>query len=108
MSEDIKWLIGAVIGFVGLVLALIARDRQTWSGMKNVADEAGKETDRLHERVNRVRDEYVRRDDLDKHLDRLSAQMKEIREESTKSSEAISGKLDALTMAMVNRNKGDS
>lgn len=59
-------VIGWGLSVVGIVGGIIARDRALMRQI-NDGDAA------LHERVNRTRDEFVRRDDLDKHLARIDA-----------------------------------
>lgn len=64
-----------LFGFVACIGGLIARDRYISAaiatGDKAVRDEMIKETGVCHERINKTRDEFVRRDDLDGHLARI-------------------------------------
>lgn len=62
-------------GFVACIGGLIARDRYIsaaiTSGDKAVRDEMSRDIGVCHERINKTRDEFVRRDDLDGHLARI-------------------------------------
>jgi septal ring factor EnvC (AmiA/AmiB activator) len=72
MGEELKWLIG--IGITFMIAAFTAISTALYR--TNAAMKAG--DDRLHERVNKVREDYVRRDDLDKHLTRLDTKLDRI------------------------------
>lgn len=108
------WAI-ALVAFGGLlspfVLAAMARDRSL-VGMINTAangaaakvDSVRKETialinaqtGPLHDRINRVRDEYVRRDDLQAHLVGIEKRFDDLRAELRRSSESTDKKLDEI------------
>ena len=92
---DIAGAVGIVAALIGLLGAAVARDRYV---MRLISDQ-GKE---LHERVNRVRDEYVRRVDLDGHIGRLESNMRELRDELKANHKDMNSRLDAL-IAAVNR-----
>lgn len=81
---ELQWLIGVSLTVVlsvagiaaGAFRAMSARlDRQT----EKLARAIGDGDDKLHERINRVRDDYVRRVDLDGHLSRFDKNFDEIR-----------------------------
>ena len=75
MEPEIWKLIGVLVTILIFGCGtLIAAFRSVYKTM-----EAG--DDALHERVNRVRDEYVRRVDLDTHMARIEATLKEMRDE---------------------------
>ncbi len=50
--------------------------------------------DHLHERVNRVRDEYVKRVDLDGHMTRMETNVRELRDENREGTREINRRLD--------------
>ena len=52
--------------------------------------------DPLHERINRVRDEYVRRDDLDGHLARLDTRFDKMEAAVQRSQDYVERKFDEL------------
>lgn len=87
--DDIKWLIGTLIGVVALVGGLVTRDRQ-------MANQIRAGDDRLHERINRTRDEYVRRDDLDGQIRRLESSVTDMRDEMRHSSTEINKRFDSV------------
>ena len=52
--------------------------------------------DRLHDRINRVRDDDVRRDDLPNHITRLDDNIKEMRKEMKEETSKSNDRLDRL------------
>ena len=107
----VTWLIGAILTAVTVVGGFIVRDRQV---AKLIADgderirgelEASKAStkedfDNLHERVNKVREGYVRRDDLDTHLQRMGDDIKDMRGENREATKAMNERLDAVLAAL--------
>ena len=96
-----EWeIIAAVAALATIIGGVIARDRyvmkQISSGDEAVRDAAQKASDMLHERVNRTRDEYVRRVDLDSHLTRLDTSMQDLAKEMRDSARNTSQRLDAV------------
>ena len=118
---DIDW--GVVVSFTGLAVvvtgAVIARDRQITNMIhKNhientdaVADAAKLAADgdkELHSRVNRLREhtdkEFVRRTDLDGHLQRIEKGVAEIRTEMRDERHETNNRLDAVLTAISKSN----
>jgi uncharacterized membrane protein YhiD involved in acid resistance len=68
--------IGALIGWGLTVLAIVGgiilRDRQVMSTIQDGDD-------KLHHRINDTRDQYVRRDDLAQHIQRIEKTVDEMR-----------------------------
>jgi uncharacterized protein YlxW (UPF0749 family) len=64
MNIELAHLITWGLTLIGLVGAAILRDRQH-------AEAVRRGDDVLHQRINKVRDEYVRRDDLNSHIERI-------------------------------------
>lgn len=95
MGEDIKWLIGIGVTFG---LALIASFRSLSASIKS-GDDA------LHERINRTRDDYVRRVDLDVHIKQLRDSMKELKEETRESAKETNKRLDQVLAVLAQENK---
>ena len=93
MTSELQWLIGAFIGIVGLIGGIIARDRQLTTLIKTGDDQ-------LHERINRTRDDYVRRDDLAQNNARISDDLRQLREELHKSREEQNRRLDVILTAI--------
>ena len=100
-----NWQIFLGIGGImtPVVLAAMARDRSLismFTTMETGLEQRIKaETAPLHERVNRVRDEYVRRDDLEAHLSRMEKQFDEVRAELRRTSETNEKRLaEILTL----------
>lgn len=71
MDETTKWLIGALFGLFSGVAAY----------SKHVAAQIKDGDDELHHRVNQIRDEYVKRVDLDAHMNRVESRLRDTREE---------------------------
>lgn len=71
MAEDVKWIIGIGLTLAGLCFAY---GRYVYSMITDGHKE-------LHHRINTVRDEYVKRADLDAHLNRYDVRMRELRDE---------------------------
>lgn len=86
-------------------LAALARDRALLAMIGKVKDDAGElvkaTTDPLHERVNRVRDEYVRRDDLNDHLARIDKRFDDMAAEQRRAN----GRLDEIRDLLVGHGK---
>lgn len=79
MEDETKWIIGV---FTTIHLAVVG-----WIWKVNNA---------LHTRINRVRETYVRRDDLDGHIQRLESEMKQLRADQKEASKSVSNQLDRL------------
>lgn len=79
------WQLAIAIASLAIAIGVpvIARDRSLMAMIgdaKEAARRAATDVAReLHERVNRVREEYVRRDDLDGHLQRIDQRINELR-----------------------------
>ena len=61
--------------------------------------------DRLHERVNRVRDEYVRRVDLDDLVAQLRDSVRELRDETREASRGTNTRLDQVLAVLAKNTK---
>ena len=105
-----------LIGLFGLVVviagAAIARDRQLTNMIHKNHEEGltaiNDGDDRLHTRVNELREHvsngYVRRDDLDGHLQRIEKGVSEIRNEMREERRDTNNRLDAVLSAISQRN----
>lgn len=91
-----------------IVLAAMARDKSLMTMIAGAKDDMGAQitqaTAPLHERVNRVRDEYVRRDDLAGHLMRVEKHMDEIRAEQRRQYDHTDKRLSEITALIRNGN----
>lgn len=90
----------AIIAAIGCVGGIIARDRYIASMMVNgdkaVRDAMDKRIDVVHERVNKTRDEFVRREDLDGHLVRIEKTITSMHEEQKETNRRIDNFLAAI------------
>jgi hypothetical protein len=90
---------GLLVGIGGLltpiVLAAKARDTSLLTMIAAVKHDSGKmvqaATEPIHERINRVRDEFVRRDDLDGHLARIDKQFDAVHSAIQRGNDEIKG-----------------
>lgn len=73
MSEELRWLVGVAVTQVGVVAGILIVAFRSLSQARAEGD------DKLHERINRVKDEYVRRVDLDQRLTHFERQQEEMR-----------------------------
>lgn len=106
VDDDLRWLIGTTITLATFFGgALIASFRSLSHAQKTAEDRLGAAIkdgdDQLHERVNRVRDEYVRRVDLDGHVSQLREGMKELKDETRESARGMNKRLDQVLDALV-------
>ncbi|MFY7925575.1 MAG: hypothetical protein ACOVN5_07175 [Aquidulcibacter sp.] len=93
MEETAKWLLG-LITTIGLAMTGYVR---------HVAQKAQTDSDMLHSRVNQIRDEYVKRIDLDAHMARqdrtaaeLKAELKEFARDIKAAQDHTNSRLDAV------------
>lgn len=98
---------GGVIGLLTVVGGVIARDRSLvamFTAMVEVArDEADKEAKALHERINRVRDEYSKRTDLDAHVQQMNTAINSLANEVRAHTTQTNSRLDSLVAVLVKR-----
>ncbi len=71
MADEIKWLIG--LGMT-LVLAASATIIGAFRG-------TSAKITAVHNRIDKVKDDYVRREDLDGHIQRIEGNLRELRDE---------------------------
>ena len=85
-ASNVETSIVEIIAAAGVTVAMIggvvARDRY-------ITRAIGREAERLHARIDRIREGYVRRDDLAGHLARLEKSMDEMRREQRRSAERM-------------------
>lgn len=96
MGEDLKWLIGMLLAFSTAVGGLIARDRQVMKAIKD-GDE------KLHERINKAQTEYVRREDLNRHIQSIESNVRSMREEQRETNRRIDAVLSELARKELSR-----
>jgi predicted heme/steroid binding protein len=71
MDGDLKWVIGIAVSMVlAFGTAMVGAFRNVSAKIAN-----------LHGRVDDVKEKYVRRDDLDGHIQRLDGNVRDLREE---------------------------
>lgn len=72
MDSDLKWAIGIavtmIMAFGGIMVGTFRNVSMKIAG--------------LHGRVDEVKEKYVRRDDLDGHINRIDTNLRELREET--------------------------
>ena len=108
MDEDLKWLIGiAVTLFLFWGSMLGGAFWRIMGTIRKVEDAVEKGDKELHERINRVREDTVRKADLVDLGTGLRDDMKEMRQEHRDATKATNSRLDALLAAIASRNHGD-
>lgn len=86
MSGELQWLLGVSVSVLlatagMLIAAFRALSAKIDSSNAEQTELIKDGDDKLHERINRVRDEYVKRIDLDGHLGRIDQTLREMRDE---------------------------
>lgn len=93
-------MIGTALTFITCVGGLIVRDRAVLAiiaaGDKAVRDEISTELKTLHERINKTRDEFVRRDDLDTHLKSIEQSISRMYDEQRQTNHRLDGFMTAM------------
>lgn len=92
-APELLALLGAAGTIIAIIGAIVASHRWT-------TDKIQKGDDALHERVNRVRDDYVRRVDLDTHMTRLETNVHQLREENREGTREINRRLDTMLTSL--------
>lgn len=88
--EFAQWIIVSAIAAVSMVGGIIIRDRQIIK-MINMGDE------KLHNRISQVEYHYVRRDDLNGHIQTIENTVNQMREEQRETNRRIDSVLTALS-----------
>ena len=89
MGEEIRWLIGAAFSFCVLVGGVVTRDRQMAKQIRDVED-------RLHDRVNKVKDDYVKKADMEAGMARISDDVSKLRDEIRDDRQETNRRLDTI------------
>ena len=93
-DEAMRWFIGIEItvamAFASALLTLFYR----------LSDAIKKGDNVLHERVNDVRDQYVRRSDLDGHMTRIDGSMRDMRADMKEQHRDTQQRLDSVLTAL--------
>lgn len=90
---------GGVISLLAVVGGVIARDRVVFREISAVRDHADDGDKTLHERVNKTREDFVRRDDLAEHMGRLERGQAEMAAEQRRTNKRIDEVLKAFGTA---------
>jgi hypothetical protein len=105
MNDDIQWLIGLLAtGFAGFAGALFATFRSLsnkWSeGNKAIYQKIEDGDTKLNSKIDDVKDRYVRRDDLDAHIERVETAIQAVRVDQREQTRQL---LEAITKATAGR-----
>lgn len=104
MDAQWQWLIGTGLSFFATYTAVLVGALWKVIGMiKSAEAQQRADAEHLHERVNRVREDHVKKSDLDGHLARLSQDMRDMRSEQREANKATNTRLDALISALTHR-----
>jgi hypothetical protein len=100
MQVEITWVISTLVALLALVGGVIARDRYILNVISKSHEDALKAiqqaTQNNNDRIDRVKDEYVRRVDLDGRISHLDSTLKGLTSEMRSSATATNQRLDVL------------
>lgn len=100
MNTDVFTLITILVALVGAVGGIIARDRYIGkaisTGDRDLSNAMNTKFDTTHERINKIRDEFVRREDLEQHMARVDRGLREIHDGQEKTNQRIDTVLQVL------------
>ena len=107
MPDDIKWLIGLSVTIFGMFVVALTNMAGRIKGVEDRTTTAIKEGNaEPHGRINRVREDYVRRIDLDGHLQRLDKSIEDLRRESRDNAKDASHRLDVIIQPVAPKREG--
>ena len=89
-ADDLRWIVGIALTTVLAVAGMLV------AAFRAIAVKIEAHIAVLHGRVNKVKDDYVRRDDMDKHMARFDGNVNELRREFRDSHKDTNAKLDAI------------
>jgi hypothetical protein len=107
VDGDLAAVVSIGLTFIACIGGIIARDRYLSaaivSGDKAVREELDKKIDNCHERVNKTRDDFVRRDDLDSHMTRIEKSITGMHDEQKE----MNKRIDTFMTALAARQNGN-
>ena len=107
MPDDVKWLVGLSLTVVGMFVTALWHIGNRIKDVENRTTTAIKDGDDvLHGRINRVREEYVRRIDLDGHIQRLDKNVEDLRREMRENAKDAGHRLDVIIQAVAPKREG--
>ena len=92
MNDDmqtVQWLIGVAVAFTALVGGVVTRDRQVAKQIRDVEN-------RMHDRINKVKDDYVKRSDMEAGMARVSDDVSKLRDEIRDDRQETNRRLDTI------------
>lgn len=75
MDPDLKWVIGIGVSLVTFFAGALV------GAFRNLTGRITRNTAELHQKIDTVKDTYVRRDDLETNLRRIDANIRDMRQE---------------------------
>ena len=107
MPDDLKWLVGISITVLGMFVTAMWNMAGRIKAVDDRTTVAIKEGDaELHGRINRVREDYVRRVDLDGHIQRLDKNVEDLRREMRENAKDAGHRLDVIIQAVAPKRDG--
>lgn len=79
-----------------IVGGIIARDRYVLNLISTGDKAVEGKVDIVHERINKTRDDFVRRDDLDSHMKRIEGNLEKMYTEQRETNQRIDGFMAAM------------
>jgi len=94
MNDDWRWMLGVDVSVATFCLGALVTAFRSLSASMRKGDDA------LHSRINQVRDEYVRRHDMDIQMNQLRESVRELREELRTGLRETNKRLDQIIAVM--------
>lgn len=101
----VQMTVGDIIGVLGFLLAMGV---QTWAivrymigRMDNHRDAAVAEISKIHDRINTVKDDYVKRVDIDRDLSHIQSTVSEMNNNMNAAMSGMNSRLDILLSTLV-------
>ena len=90
LGNEAQWLIGVIITGIAVMGGIIMRDRHVLSSIS-------KGDERLHTRINQFEKGFVRRADLNGHIQSLETMVNQMRDEQRETNRRIDRLLQIMT-----------
>lgn len=82
MNGSIEWVIGTVLAIVAMLGGAVVRDRQVFKAIRDGDEKLGDKLTTgdkaLDDRIDKTRDDYVRRADLEQHIKHLETSVAQL------------------------------
>lgn len=104
MSEEIKWLAGAILAVITALGGFLTRDRHILQKIEDGDKSVLARVDAITNDLNQVKKEYLRRDDLSAHVQSLERLITLSREDI----KDLSARIDNIALSLAKSSKDGS